>query len=572
MELSNKLQFLLQRFSVIESKQLDYTGGEISITRAKISSNSKVGVLVAGGWLKSLSISDTEISYFKQFGIKLQPIGINFVKISSTNLEQNMVGIHVGLMASTEIKIQNCAINGSQSQGMLIYGDKIKVLHVVNSTVTSSGDRGLKFDCNRSGKMQTSLLISGVTFAWNKMGAVRWFSMFSDTQDTMMQIKSSTFFRNLGPTIEINYWPYGHYGSSWVFLNNRFDENRGLAVIVIVVPSVADRLYMGSTVVVNGNRFLSNQCPDKAVIDIRMARGDFYFRENIFEYNFGGCLLFDATAAETPALITDNVFYENYCKKKSVVVMQVMHGTVSGIQNRHFAFMNNSLLRNSFVNSSRSPARSKSNDLYEETCAVVLSGSLYYKGTSFHLNKFNNSEYRRELCVRVPAYSQRDVVNVTHNWWGTATGSGVRDRISDFDVNYDFAIANDWPFLLQDNDHSLISLKKYDFRQHGDILSGRLFQSLTLKASESPYIVATDFSVLENVTLTIEAGVTIKVTPGVSILVAGGLQVRGTLAKPVILTVKEPTRNDGASHLPVRLVDGQFPWEGRVEVFHGNSW
>ena len=62
----------------------------------------------------------------------------------------------------------------------------------------------------------------------------------------------------------------------------------------------------------------------------------------------------------------------------------------------------------------------------------------------------------------------------------------MRDRIWDFDDNYDFAIANDWPFLLKDDDSSLVSLEKHDIEQHGRLLSGRLFESVTLKASQSP--------------------------------------------------------------------------------------
>ncbi|KAL9960874.1 hypothetical protein ACROYT_G034380 [Oculina patagonica] len=203
---------------------------------------------------------------------------------------------------------------------------------------------------------------------------------------------------------------------------------------------------------------------------------------------------------------------------------------------------------------------------------IVLSGILYHKETKFRFNKFNNSKYLRELCVRVPAISSRDIVNVSHNWWGTAIASEVRDRISDFDDNYDFAIADDWPFLLRDDDPTLTAVKQHDFKQHGSVLSGRLFESVTLKSPHSPYSVMSDLAVLDNVTLTIEAGVTVKVSPGMSILVAGALQAHGTSAKPVKFTVKEPTGSNKDSSLPVRLVDGDLPWEGRAEVFHEKSW
>ena len=494
-------------------------------------------------------------------------------------------------MSSSEFTIENCAINGSLRQGMYIYSDSRGIIRIVNSSVTSSVDRGLTIE-GRYRHMRISLFVSGTTFAWNKMGAVS--SSNNYVSDYVsMRFESSHFFRNQGPTVEIlesTYW------TSWAFHNNTFDQNRGFAVFVTGTSSNTGSQFR-STVVVSSNRFLSNQCPDKAVIDIRRDATDFVIRENVFEFNLGSCILIEGTAAHVPISVIDNVFNDNECEEKSViealrldetakftnntftknraegvVLMQVVHNIDSTFRSKELTFTNNTLCRNSPYNSTPLSASNNNNNNKGESCAVVLSGILYYKDSHFFLNKFNNSHFPTELCVRVPAISQRDVFNVTHNWWGTTQGSEVRDKIWDFDDNYDFAIANDWPFLLRDDDPLLVSFEKHDFKQHGDVLSGRLFESTTLKASQSPYSVTSDFTVLENVMLTIEAGVTIKVTPGVSILVAGALQAHGTLAKPVIFTVKEPRRIEGDLYLPVRLADGNFPWEGRVEVFHVNSW
>ena len=92
--------FFLLFPSAIESEQLDYTGGEISIARAKITNSLKGSVLIGGNLLKSLSIVDTEISNSRDFGIKLAPKGIEHVKIDSTNLEQNKQGIVISPMSS----------------------------------------------------------------------------------------------------------------------------------------------------------------------------------------------------------------------------------------------------------------------------------------------------------------------------------------------------------------------------------------------------------------------------------------------------------------------------------------
>ncbi|XP_078343031.1 uncharacterized protein LOC144628791, partial [Oculina patagonica] len=344
------------------------------------------------------------------------------------------------------------------------------------------------------------------------------------------------------------------------------------------------------TLVVHDNLFTGNQCPDKALISIESNGNHVNITKNSFTANVGLCVFLGGMSTHGPISILDNLFNENNCANKSVIevlrmdetatfsnniftqniagtviFLQVIHDIHPSVHREKITFNNNTLSSNIAYTSSRLSTA-------EDSCALVISGILNYKEILFGFNKFNNSVYRRELCVRFPAFSTRDVVNVTHNWWGTANGGNVRDRISDFDDNYDFAIADDWPFLLSDIDQILTAVEQHDFKQHGSVLSGRLFESVTLKASHSPYSVTSDLTVLDNVTLAIEAGVTVKVSPGMSILVTGALEAHGTLTEPVIFTIKEPTARHKDSQLPVRLVDGDFAWEGRAEVFHSNSW
>ncbi|KAL9960879.1 hypothetical protein ACROYT_G034385 [Oculina patagonica] len=88
---SSAIDFLV--YTVKESEQLHYLGGEINIARSKIINSQKGGVLIGGNMLKSLSITDTDITNSKEFGIKLAPPGIDVVKFTSINLEENKQGI-----------------------------------------------------------------------------------------------------------------------------------------------------------------------------------------------------------------------------------------------------------------------------------------------------------------------------------------------------------------------------------------------------------------------------------------------------------------------------------------------
>ena len=561
-------------FNFADNEQLQYITGEINIDRVNISNSLQYGVLIAATSLKSVSITKTDITNTKEDGIYISLWDINIIKILSTNVHQNLKGINIPDTTSTELTIENCVISGAELNGMVI-GNKVNgVVRIVNTSFTYNFFGVTIYSSFK-------LFVGGSTFSWNKYGAI---SIYSSRLPVVL-FKSNHFFRNQGFAVNIK------TKGSWALLNNTFEKNRGMSVVSF---RKFDRAGWSLPLVVHSNLFLANECPDNAVINIEktVTRTDVIITNNNFTSNLGRCVFFEGSAglwpAHVPISITGNLFNENNCENnsvvevlqsvenatlanniftrnmaKNVVYLQVTHDINTAIQGEKVAFNNNTLSNNFAYNSSHLSTA-------DDSCVLVLAG--IYKESGLSFNKFNNPSYTRELCVRFPATSWSDVVNVTHNWWGTVIGSEVRDRISDFDDNYDFAIANDWPFLLSGDDPTTTTVIRHDFNQHGKVLSGRLFDSITLKASESPYSVISDLTVLDNVTLTIEAGVTVKVSPGMSMLVAGALRALGTPDKPVAFTIQEPASSNKDSLLPVRLIHGDFPWEGRAEVFHNGSW
>ncbi|PFX18273.1 Macrophage receptor MARCO [Stylophora pistillata] len=388
------------------------------------------------------------------------------------------------------------------------------------------------------------------------------------------------FFKHSGFSEDMNFLVYTVKGSqNVVYVGEE---------IKIARAKIANSLQGGILI---GGRVLKHLCDNAAIVIYRYTgRGTFDIRSNNFTLNSGRCLFLGRTVPYVQLTVTNNLFRENYCKNKSVieilrmdenniiesnifinnransvVLLQVMYDIHLSLERKMVAFKNNTLFDN--------VPYSETQSLNErDSCAVVLSGILGHKETEFYFNSFNNTRYLMELCVKVLATSEYDVVNLTYNWWGTANESKVRERIWDFDDNYDFAVANISPVLLINNEHDLISFEQHNLTQTRSILSGRLIESLTLKPSQSPYFVPSDFIVTANVTLTIQAGVIVKVSPGKRVLVAGTLQALGTFAKPVIFTVKEPTEDNIRSQFPLRLVDGDFPWKGRAELFYNKSW
>ncbi|XP_028408108.1 uncharacterized protein LOC114530701 [Dendronephthya gigantea] len=298
---------------------------------------------------------------------------------------------------------------------------------------------------------------------------------------------------------------------------------------------------------ISENIFSANLCPKKAVICLESDVSSVRLEKNIFDFNLGRCLHMAGN------------------KANGVVSLQVVYKTESTFKRRgHVNFTQNVLSHNLPSSSSgRIPGKA-------DSCSVSVSGVLFFKKTDIHFNSFDNPEYTKEFCVLVPATSHRDIIDISNNWWRTENSFEVRDRISDFDDNYDYAIAESWPFLNA-NKSLALGLRQY-YKQRGRILSGRITESTSLKASKSPYRITSDLTILKNTTLVVEAGVTLKLLPGVSILVIGALQVKGTPLQPVHFTIDNPTGRNNRSRMIVRLADGSFPWQGMAQLFNGSVW
>ena len=134
----------------IESKQLNYFGGEVSISRSKITSSQKGSVLIGGNELKSISITETDITNSKEFGIKLMPRGIDVVKFISLTLEKNVQGIEIYTSYfGGEISISRSKITSSQKGSILIRGNELKSLSITKTDITNSKEFGIKLNVAR---------------------------------------------------------------------------------------------------------------------------------------------------------------------------------------------------------------------------------------------------------------------------------------------------------------------------------------------------------------------------------------------------------------------------------------
>lgn len=366
-----------------------------------------------------------------------------------------------------------------------------------------------------------------------------------------------------------------------VFNDNIFERNSGMAIL-----STGTSGYCHASLQLRRNVFRHNLCIKKSVLWITKQYRGLEASGNDFHSNFGATLIFEGIPNIANLLLAGNSLKNNTCGSREMVSILRMDGNIDvrnntfhrnkangmmSVQSLHevnFDQVNKSLkiINNTFTEN-EVVADVLSRAFFTNYCVLKFRGFLYYKITEFFHNKLVNPSFEKEFCLRIPALTQKDILNASHNWWGTSDNHYLRQRIFDFDVNNDYAIASTSPFLSSYNDYETIMIAKDVSALKGNKLGGRVDKSLILMAEASPYKVTSDLTILSGVILTIEPNVELRISPGVSLLVIGTLIARGTKERKIKFTLDNP---EGSQR--VRLKDGHFPWEGRLEVYHQNKW
>ncbi|KAF2360384.1 SRCR domain [Trinorchestia longiramus] len=144
-------------------------------------------------------------------------------------------------------------------------------------------------------------------------------------------------------------------------------------------------------------------------------------------------------------------------------------------------------------------------------------------------NLFGSNEMDYELLAGLYTARIKNYVNVEANWWGSANGSYIRERIFDFNDWNNYAIADYLPYLTANSLNAPVKSEGGHPSDHIDFnaLGGQLFNDLVLQYRPEPYVVKSDLTVMPGVTLTVKPGVIIEFYPGIGILVLGRLLAVG---------------------------------------------
>lgn len=548
------------------------TWPKLIISKSNFISNAYGGVYLGGEHSGNVQIQGSVVQDSPAEGVTS-----DFSHVENLNLFNcSFIGNHVGIRLSSfsgNVNIENTDFSNSTSSALYIVSDGQKMVHFLNSSIIHSEGFGIYLKGNYE---DASLFAIDSFFGWNKATSV--YSHIAYVRyipdRSQASFKNCTFLMNQGPVVNIDTSPKFY---SWEFEGNIFMNNTYNSVIM-TTRYTDDRYSPG--LFVRRNKFLFNFFQEKGVIYVRGGTQELIIDGNVFEGNYGRSVFVEEQSFfRAPAAIRNNVFKDNSNSNGSVLEIRRMENDVVILNNvfkfneglnvvllhneylvgakSHMTFMNNSLLNNS--------------NTWSSGCEVEISGMKEYKVISIHHNRFNSQSFPKELCVNITANSHTSIVNVSLNFWGYDNENQIKERIYDAEDNYERALAVFIPFfgsmgeLMQGSNQS-DGRETFAFRY----LGGRISSSLNLWSKFSPYIVISDVTVLPDAELTIHPGVELQFGSGVGMLILGALFVLGNRENPVTFSLLK--RSQTKISIPVRLVEGTFPWQGRLEVLHNGNW
>ena len=233
------------------------------------------------------------------------------------------------------------------------------------------------------------------------------------------------------------------------------------------------------------------------------------------------------SGTEKEAEIFDNEFVEN--RGRYIVEMNM---------NSHTPFtqwVEATVSFNNFKRNTRPSGLNTSSAIASSSPTSYALGIRGLQNVTISRNLFANPLMDFELLGGQASSQLENYLDATENYWGTTEQSQIISRIFDFDDWNSFAIVEYFPFLVSDrfNSRKFIGTKWRPIFDMSGPIGGRITENLRLKPRSQPYIVNRDLTVMNGVSLSIEAGTELQFYPNVGILVLGSLVALGTENDPV---------------------------------------
>ncbi|XP_019646646.1 PREDICTED: uncharacterized protein LOC109487118 [Branchiostoma belcheri] len=359
--------------------------------------------------------------------------------------------------------------------------------------------------------------------------------------------------RGIGVQLQLSYESYIH------IFNSHIQENEGGGVSVTIGRYQHDQyphIVMTNNNVVNNKRFALQASGKMAKFDIV---------RNLITQNICPYQPVVAFNGEPKYIIfTSNSLSENNARE----TFSILFEDQSEIGEKSTVLIRDNVFNENFY----SPSETDGNFQYSQypdpySCTLEIGG--YQENFTVIHNLIDNADMNHTLCSRVGTTFPDETIDAKFNWWGTADEQEIRYEIVDYDDWNDRAPVDYFPYLTgpdvssQPADPSIRNITMTT-----DDIGGRLNGEMHLTKSGSPYTIKKDLTILENASVTVEPGVQIRFYPCIGIFNLGSFAAVGTETEQIEFH-SEPS----ATHLyHVRLVNGRYPWEGRVEILYDNQW
>lgn len=207
-------------------------------------------------------------------------------------------------------------------------------------------------------------------------------------------------------------------------------------------------------------------------------------------------------------------------------------------------------------------------------------------------NIINNPESQYEIGSHVE--DQSKILNCTYNWLGFAEEEKVYKRLFHRKDRYNLAKIIFMPYLLHNSNPGATqinynSLYVPQFNAPGSSIVGGEVEGIEI-IRQGEYDVDRDINIRPGGRLILQSGVTLKFPPSIGMMVAGKIEARGKRPNDIAFTLKEEVvmTNDSIYEIdpeldpttpgyqepivPIRLLGGRTPHEGRLQVRIDGKW
>ena len=485
------------------------------------------------------------------YGIRLQQSGsvIKNVTLQNVTLKSNQYSVYD---SSAHISMDGCSISGGNTA---IYGRYSQTVTVKNSQIESCsyGIRNSYYQGTSRIELENCVLkkLSYVFYynnnSWRKLAVFmrrctlvenyqvvyqRYY--YNNNVGTSMDVTECNIYQTRYVAFEFNLYRGNTY--KLTFRNNTFVGNSRRIIRISKEDSFGT---LKSSVLLHKNVFVRNHLSlNEPLIDY---------------YGMGIGTLFSD--------VSDNVFTENKCS--FVIKVDVRSNQETGM----LSFQNNTLENNVGL-------PSNSEELVEagvRSYSVGLFGCLpnHY---NFQYNVFDNKLMEKEMLIGRPCSTnyrpEMNLVEAVLNYWGVSSTDKITERIFHFDNWNDRPRIQYLPAAATRNFTSLLTVAVLSNLSR---INGYVTFPLRLVKAYSPYVVSSDVTIPENVTLDIEPGVQLYFKPNIGLLVFGNVVALGNVNEPIkfcsfTYKCKFPVQPR------IRLVGGDKDFRGELEILVGHEW